>query len=274
MVALLNAGGKQGAAIRLEELWNELGKTHPFLLFCAYPLCDFHGEAHTDGFMKICGTHSAIMPTESYTAVSTVGERMRAIALLQQQAVSLAKEVEEHRNTASLLARRERELADFLEHAVQPIHQVGPDGTILWTNKAELDLLGYSPEEYLGHHIAEFHADASVIEDLLARLLRGESVYDYPARLRAKDGSLKDVLIHSNGYFEKGQFIHSRCFTRDITERKRAEEQIRTLNEELREKILDLETFHDVAVGRELVIMKLEDELAQLKKQLKDMSVT
>jgi len=38
--------------------------------------------------------------------------------------------------------------------------------------------------------------------------------------LRAKDGSVRHVVISSNAYFRDGKFVHSRCFTRDITERK------------------------------------------------------
>ena len=41
--------------------------------------------------------------------------------------------------------------------------------------------------------------------------------------MRCKDGSLKDVLIDSSVLWRDGKFIHTRCFTRDITERKRTE---------------------------------------------------
>jgi PAS domain S-box-containing protein len=117
-------------------------------------------------------------------------------------------------------------LSDFLDNAVQGLHQVGSDGVILWANKAELDLLGYRPDEYIGHHIAEFHADAEIIADILQRLLRGETLYEYPARLRCKDGTIKDVVIHSNALWEEGRFVHTRCFTLDVTERKRFEEAL------------------------------------------------
>src|SRR5687767_803851 len=77
-----------------------------------------------------------------------------------------------------------RELADFWEQAALSLHWVGPDGTILWANQAELDLLGYTREEYLGHHIAEFHADPNAIADILRRLACHETLHDYEARLR------------------------------------------------------------------------------------------
>jgi two-component system sensor histidine kinase VicK len=122
------------------------------------------------------------------------------------------------------LDSRERELADFVEHAVIGMHWVGPDGCILWANQAEMALLGYEPEEYIGHHIAEFHVDRQTIDDILARLLRNEELHNYPARLRCKDGSIRQVLISSNVRWEGDRFIHTRCFTRDVTELRLMEE--------------------------------------------------
>jgi hypothetical protein len=65
----------------------------------------------------------------------------------------------------------------------------------------------------------DFHADQDVIQDILARLTRDEALNAYPARLRAKDGSTKYVMINSNVYREKGgEFGHTRCFTTEIGE--------------------------------------------------------
>ena len=111
------------------------------------------------------------------------------------------------------------ELADFVENAVEGLHRVGPDGTILWANRAELQMLGYEWDEYVGRHIAEFHVDPATIDYILTTLLSGGALYDQPARLRCKDGSIKRVLIHSNGHFDDGQLRYTRCFTRDATER-------------------------------------------------------
>jgi PAS domain S-box-containing protein len=125
----------------------------------------------------------------------------------------------ELRSKEDPLRRREAQLRDFIENAPLGLHSVGPDGTILWANRAELDLLGYAEAEYIGRSIHEFHADADAIEDILARLNRGEALHDYEARMRAKDGSIKHVLISSNVYAPDGKFVHTRCFTRDVTDR-------------------------------------------------------
>lgn len=102
---------------------------------------------------------------------------------------------------------------------------MGPGGTILWVNQAELDLLGYTSDEYLGRHIADFHADRDVIDDILCRLSNKQTLRDYEARLRHKDGSIGHVLITSNVRWDEGRFVHTRCFTRDITDHKRAERE-------------------------------------------------
>ena len=122
------------------------------------------------------------------------------------------------------LRRSEALLRDFIETSTISLHWVGADGRILWANQAELDLLGYTQEEYLGRNISEFHADLPVIEDILGCLSRGETLRDYPARLRHRDGSIRHVLINSSVLFEDGKFIHTRCFTRDVTALKLEEE--------------------------------------------------
>ena len=115
------------------------------------------------------------------------------------------------------LRRSEAVLRDFIETSTIGLHWVGADGTILWANQAELELLGYEREQYVGRNIAEFHADEPVINDMLARLSRGETLRDHPARLRHRNGSIRHVLVNSSVLFEDGKFVHTRCFTRDVT---------------------------------------------------------
>jgi PAS domain S-box-containing protein len=135
---------------------------------------------------------------------------------------------ESRRRSEDELRRRESELTDFFENATVGLHWVGSDGKIIWANRAELELLGYTREEYIGRHISEFHDDQETIGDILRRLASGEELHGYEARLKAKDGSVRHVAINSNVYWRDGEFVHTRCFTRDITERKR-EEQTRSL---------------------------------------------
>ena len=120
----------------------------------------------------------------------------------------------------------EQRLRDFVENASVAMHWVGPDGIILWANRNELEMLGFTSEEFIGHHIAEYHIDQPVIEDILRRLTNREKLREHEARLRCKDGSIRHVVINSDVLWEGDKFVHTRCFTRDITDRKRSEEQI------------------------------------------------
>src|SRR6476620_5351781 len=103
----------------------------------------------------------------------------------------------------------------FFDEMPVAIHILGDDATLLYANKAELDLLGYSAEDYIGRHIAEFHADQDVIGDILASLEKGEKVRGRSARLWAKDGSIRAVRITSSGHFQDGGFAGTRCVTLD-----------------------------------------------------------
>ncbi len=164
-----------------------------------------------------------------YVVAPVKGEGGQAEAV-----VVVSRDTTERRRAEEALRRSERELADFFENATVGLHWVGPDGTILRANQAELDLLGYTREEYVGRHIAEFHADEVVIGDILRCLQAGEKLRDRPARMRCKDGAAKDVLIDSSVMWEDGRFVHTRCFTRDVTDRRKAEAALRESEERFR----------------------------------------
>ena len=167
-------------------------------------------------------------------------QRLRAVALRNAQGIFVARQraeeellrtkealerkTQELAESLAMLRRSERELADFFENASVGMHWVGPDGVILRANRTELEMLGYTREEYVGRPIVEFHDDREAMADILRRLAAGETLRDYPAKMRCKDGSIKHVLIDSSVMWEDGRFVHSRCFTRDITDRRRAVE--------------------------------------------------
>jgi PAS domain S-box-containing protein len=131
-----------------------------------------------------------------------------------------------------LLSRLE-ELTDFVENASLPMHWVNGSGIVIWVNKAELEMLGYTKDEFINKHISVFHADKDVIENILHRLTNKETLRNCPARLKCKNGEVRDVLINSNVLWRNDEFIHTRCFTRDITELKREENRKQALFERL-----------------------------------------
>jgi PAS domain S-box-containing protein len=119
------------------------------------------------------------------------------------------------------LARPRDDVEDLFENGVVGLRFVGADGTILRANQAELDLLGYRRDEYVGHNLGEFDADGDNLAAALERIRAGEPVDKYPARLIGSDGRVRHVQISSSGRFVRGEFLHSRCFTVDVSEQER-----------------------------------------------------
>lgn len=62
MVSVLWAEGKTRAAIRLEELWNELASQCAFSLLCAYPMSTFPDQKDNLSFLQVCQTHTHVYP--------------------------------------------------------------------------------------------------------------------------------------------------------------------------------------------------------------------
>lgn len=151
-----------------------------------------------------------------------------------QGAVNCFHDISEGAASRHEHAHRSDQLEDFFDHSVVAMHIVDESGIIVRANDAELKMLGYREDEYIARPISDFHADAAVISDILARLGRGEMLQDYPACLRAKDGSIRQVQISSSGRFQNGKFLNSRCCTIDLTLQKQLEEKIRVGEHHLR----------------------------------------
>lgn len=237
LVDLLWRDGKQLAALQVEDMWNELAQRHRFSLYCAYQV-----SAATDA------TNDLGPVRERH---SRVREKSAADALLASEMRSLSEEVaqrkpveHELRQTIAQLAqqkealeRAETELRDFVDNAALPLDVVDPEGRITWANRAQLELLGYSAEEYVGKPAAQFHADADAGAEMSARLRRACVLNAFPACLRAKDGSLRYVETSSSVFQREGEVLYSRRFNRDVTAQRlaqRAQIQQETRSERLK----------------------------------------
>lgn len=111
MVALLWAQGNRDAALRLEELWNDLARTETFALLCAYPIKHFDDAGHANAFADINAAHTWVTPAESYS-IAEADERNRVIAALQQKAAALEAESNQRAVLESALRSKIDELAE------------------------------------------------------------------------------------------------------------------------------------------------------------------
>jgi PAS domain S-box-containing protein len=217
MVALLWAEGKYDAAMRLEELWNNLADKHSFSLRCAYPINGFRKDEHRELFMRICAEHSSVLPPGPPGLFLSDDESLRAIAQLQQKVKALEKE--------TALGDSERRFRLLVE-AVQDyaIFLLDTEGRIISWNLGAERMKGYKASEILGRHFSCFYPkeDAAKPARELEIAIREGRVEDEGWRLR-KDGSrfwanvvitaLKDGAGNLTGFAK---------VTRDVTERRQA----------------------------------------------------
>jgi len=110
MVNILWSQSNVDGTIALERLWNELSRECSFALLCGYSMKHFPNSQHSAGFQDVCGTHSRVLPAESYGTLHDPEAQMRLIAELQQRSMALQTEIADHRATENALLRSEDEL--------------------------------------------------------------------------------------------------------------------------------------------------------------------
>jgi PAS domain S-box-containing protein len=162
MVALLWAAGNTTAAIALEELWNDLAHRHEFALLCAYPMSAFKDAASIAAFELVCGAHSTVIPSESYSLLGGPEEKRREVARLQQENAALRAEARRTRaEQASIAARRHLdELCTVtMETIAEGIIELDSESRLLCMNAAAERMLGWTEHELQGH----------LVEDLIHR---------------------------------------------------------------------------------------------------------
>ncbi len=227
MVALLWEQGNQTAALRLEALWNELrSTTHPFSLLCAYPMSLFVGPERAELFTQMCELHSQVIPDESYTRLASQDERLRAVSLFQQKALSLQAEIAERQAAEERLRISENRYRRLFEASTDGILMVDPrSGLITEANPSLLHLLGSTREQVVDRELWQVGLlpDQPTQQAFLRqvqqdRLLRSEMV-----KLATTDGQPCYIEWVSTLFQANGHEV-LQCNVRDITDRRRAEE--------------------------------------------------
>jgi PAS domain S-box-containing protein len=120
-------------------------------------------------------------------------------------------------------------LAAIVDSSDDAIASKGLDGIITSWNKSAERLFGYAAKEAVGRHIGliipreRLQEEASIIE----RVTRGERVDHFETVRIRKDGALRDVSVTISPVRDSsGQVVGASKVARDITERKRAENDL------------------------------------------------
>jgi PAS domain S-box-containing protein len=140
--------------------------------------------------------------------------------------------------------RRYRLLA---ENATDMISRHSPEGAYLYASPVCRSLLGYEPEELVGHDAYEFFHpdDLGAVRESHSTILRGPAVSSIAYRIRCKDGQYRWVETTSKTVRdpETGQVEEIVAITRDVTQRRQAEESLQESEGRLRELYAQLEEY-------------------------------
>ena len=152
-------------------------------------------------------------------------------------AIANAQLFAERERAEEALQKSEERFKELYDNAPLGYHEFDAEGRIIRVNRTELEILGYTAEEMLGRYIWDFIVEEisreAVKAKLAGKLSPGRA---FERTYRRKDGTTFPVLIEDRLLEDdKGRIIGIRSTIQDITERKRAEEQMNNLQDQLRQ---------------------------------------
>jgi PAS domain S-box-containing protein len=149
--------------------------------------------------------------------------------LLDQIIPQLAVTIENTRLFVSIRESEEK-YRDLVENAPEMIHEISPEGKFINVNKTELNKLGYSLEEMKKMTLEDIvpHEYREEIRRHTKRIIETGSS-ELEAVFLTKTGKEINVEMNGTGLYNNKtrECVCTRSFVRDITERKRMEEQVR-----------------------------------------------
>ncbi len=152
------------------------------------------------------------------------------------------EDITERKRAAEGIAR----LASIVASSHDAIISKTLDGIVTSWNQGAEQLFGYTAGEMIGHPIIILLPPDRIEEEahIIASLRQGKILDHFETVRRSKDGRLIDVsLTISPIRDERGTIIGISKIARDITQRKRAEEEIRRKGEQLEAANKELEAF-------------------------------
>jgi len=142
------------------------------------------------------------------------------------------KRAEEELRIAALYTRT------LIEASLDPLVTISREGKITDVNEATEKVTGVSREGLIGSDFCDYFTDPESARQGYKQVFANGSVQDYPLAIRSTAGDVTDVLYNASVFRNEAQEIAGVfAAARDVTERKRAEEEVRRLNQELEERV-------------------------------------
>src|SRR5260221_398929 len=159
----------------------------------------------------------------------------------------------------------------IIANAPDPVFVSDLEGKILQANDAVSQLLGFRTDEVVEQSVSRFISPDETREFTAALREVVEKGVTRNARLnpRSASGEIIPTTLNASALRDAdGRVIGAIGILRDMRAYERVVRDLQESKTELQEKILDLEKFEEVVVGRELKMIALEKELEQLRKEV------
>jgi PAS domain S-box-containing protein len=182
----------------------------------------------------------------------------------------------EHKQAEEIIERLHRLNELVLNSAGEGILGLDTQGKYTFVNPSAANMIGYDVEELIGqpshaiwHHSKTDGSPYLEEECPIYEAYKDGVVHHVTDEIFwRKDGTGFPVEYTSTPILEDGRLIGAVVTFKDIAERKKVEEALHKSEEELRKRVKELEEFYDMAVGRELKMKELKEEIEILKKEL------
>ncbi|MHC4535643.1 MAG: PAS domain-containing protein, partial [Planctomycetota bacterium] len=148
--------------------------------------------------------------------------------------VGSARDITNQKLMEQALAESEQKFRMFFENEPEYCYMISPQGTILEANSAALGVLGYTKEELIGKPIESLYAPelSEKVGQLLSQWKQTGEIRNEEMVIITGNGDRRTVLLSSARVLdENGKPLHSVSIQRDITERKKAQDELKRSKE-------------------------------------------
>ncbi len=140
----------------------------------------------------------------------------------------------------------------LLEASLDPLVTISREGKITDVNEATEKVTGVARQRLIGSDFCSYFTQPEEARKGYERVFAEGSICDYPLAVRRASGHLTDVLYNATVFRnDRGEIEGVFAAARDITDRKRAEEEVRQLNQELEGRVA-ARTAELLALNKEL----------------------
>jgi PAS domain S-box-containing protein len=179
------------------------------------------------------------------------------------QAIVERERVQDQALIASQYAR------SLIEASRDPFVMISPEGKVTDVNEATIRVTGISREGLVGTDFFDYFTEPDKAREGYQEVFAKGFVTDYPLTIHHTDGRLTEVLYNASAYKDvDGHVLSVFAAARDVTAQNRAEAALADTRAKEMDRLLELERFQRLTVGRELKMIELKKEIEELKSRL------